>query len=71
MSIEELADIMVNIEGQVDEIMNELRQDADLRQIMDEVETQTDEGIDISPLDDIEFDIEPFDFELEVENYPW
>ena len=71
VSIEELADIMVNIEGQVDEIMNELRQDADLRQIMDEVETQTDEGIDISPLDDIEFDIQPFNFELEVENYPW
>ena len=75
VSIEELADIMVNIEGQVDQIINELRQDADLRQIMDEVERHTDqaidEGIEISPLDDVEFDIQPFDFEVEVENYPW
>ena len=66
---------MVNVEGQVDRIVNELRQDPYLRNMMDnaeaEVETQMDEGIDISPLDDIEFDIEPFDFELEVENYPW
>ena len=72
VSIEELADIMVNIEGQADQIINELREDADLRRIMDNVENQViDEGIDISPLDDIEFDIEPFDFQAEVENYDW
>ena len=73
MDINQLADIMVNVEGQVDQIVNELRQDPYLRNIMEgveaEVETQADEGIDISPLDDIEFDIEPFDFDLEVENY--
>ena len=75
MDINELADIMVNVEGQVENIVNELRQDPYLRNIMEgveaEVETQADEGIDISPLDDIEFNIEPFDFDLEVGNYPW
>ena len=73
INIEELADIMVNIEGQVDQIINELREDEDLRRIMDNVENYVaeDEGIDINPLDDIEYDIEPFDFETEVENYEW
>ena len=76
MDINQLADIMVNVEGQVDQIINELREDPYLRNIMEgveaEVETQADdEGIDISPLDNIEFDIEPFDFALELENYEW
>ena len=76
MNLDQLADIMVNVEDQVNDIMAELRQDPDLRGIMDridnEVDTQPpDEGIDISPLDDIQYDIEPFDFQLEVENYNW
>ena len=76
MDIDQLADIMVNVEGRVDQIMGELREDPYLRQIMDNVDAEfeaqpDDEGIDISPLDDIEFDIEPFDFQAEVENYDW
>ena len=76
MDLEQLADIMVNVEGQVDQIMGELREDPYLRNIMDNVDAEfeteaDDEGIDINPLEDIEFDIEPFDFGLEVEAYDW
>ena len=73
MDVNELVDIMGNVEDQVDQIIRELRQDPDLQRIMHQAETQQqeDEGIDINPLDDIEYDIEPFDFELEVENYTW
>ena len=72
VNMDELIDIMVNVEDQVDQIMNELRQDQDLRDILDQAETQPeDEGIDINPLDDIEYDIEPLDFNIEVENYLW
>ena len=75
MSLDDLADMMVNVEGQADRIIEELREDPFLRQIMDhvdeQVDTQPDEGIDISPLDDIEWDIEPFDYEVEVEPYDW
>ena len=76
MNLDQLADIMVNVEGQVNDIMAELREDPDLRRIMGEIDNEVDtqpqdEGIDISPLDDILYDIEPFDFRLEVENYNW
>ena len=72
MDLNELADIMFNVEGRVDEIIRELREDPDLRDLMEQAEAQpVDEGIDINPLDDIEYDIEPFDFEVEVESYPW
>ena len=76
MNLNHLADIMVNVEGQVDEIMSELREDPFLGDIMrnidEEFETQIDdEGFEISPLDDLEFDVEPFDFQAEVENYEW
>ena len=68
VSMSELVDIMVNVEEQVDDLMNELRQDQTLRNILDQPE---DEGIEINPLDDIEYDIEPLDFNIEVENYTW
>ena len=73
VEMNELVDIMADVEGHVEQILGELRQGPDLRAIMDEVEVQheDDEGIEINPLDDIEFDIEPFDFDLEVENYQW
>ena len=56
--------------------MAELRQDPDLNRIMNEIDNevdtaQQDEGIEISPLDDIMYDVEPFYFQLEVENYEW
>ena len=72
LDMNELIDIVNNVKGQVDQIISELRQDQDLRAIFDEPETQPeDEGIEINPLEDVEYDIEPFDFDVEIENYPW
>ena len=76
MNLDQLADMMVNIEDQANEIIAELREDPDLRDIMNNVDRELetrdiDEGIEISALDDIEYDVEPFDFEIEVENYQW
>ena len=68
VNINDLADIMANVEDSVDQIMNELDQDPVVRDILNE---PADEGIEINPLDDIEYDIEPFDFNVEVENYEW
>ena len=63
------ANVLVDIEGQVDVIMNEIMQDEELRNLLNS--EPEDEGIEITPDDDIVFDIEPFDFELEVEQYEW
>ena len=61
--------VLVNVEGQVDAIMNEIIQDEEWRNLLNaEIE---DEGIEITPDDDIVFDIDPFDFALEVELYEW
>ena len=61
--------VLAYIEGQVDAVMNEIIQDEEWRNLLNsEIE---DEGIEITPDDDIIFDIEPFDFELEVEQYQW
>ena len=66
--INDLADIMENVEAQVDEIINELAQDELLGAVLNE---PVDEGIEMNPIDDIDIDIEPFDCQLEVENYDW
>ena len=76
LNLEQLADVMVNVEGRVNEIIADLREDPFLAGIMNDVDEEIaaqpdDEGIDISPIDDIELDVEPFDYELEVENYQW
>ena len=63
-----IVNVLMNVEDQVDDIINELMQDQGMRDILAEPE---DEGIEINPLDDIAYDIEPFDFNLEVENYDW
>ena len=63
-----IVNVLMNVEDQVDDIINELMQDQGMRDILVEPE---DEGIEINPLDDIAYDIEPFDFNLEVENYDW
>ena len=68
VNINDLVGIMANVEDSVDQIMNELDQDPVVRDILNE---PPDEGIEINPLDDIEYDIEPFDFNVEVENYEW
>ena len=59
----------VDVENEVDDIMNELIENEAIRNILN-TETE-DEGIEISVFDEIEFDIEPFDFSLEVEEYDY
>ena len=66
VTMDDLANIMASVEDQVDDIVNELMQEQVIRDMITEPE---DEEIEINPLDDIAFDLEPFDFNLEVENY--
>ena len=61
--------VLVNVERQVDAIMNEIIQDEEWRNLLNA--GNEDEGIEITPDDDIVFDIDPFDFALEVELYDW
>ena len=75
LDIDSLADIMANVEGQVDEIMAGLREDPFLRNVVegveDEVQRQNDEGIEMQEFDEIDIDIDSFDFEAEVDCYEW
>ena len=57
------------LESQIDAIINELMQDEDLRNAVDQ-ETD-DDGIEISLWDELAMDIEPFDYQLEVEAGDW
>ena len=66
--VNELMQEPANVEDQINDIVNELMQDPAVRDVLSEPE---DEGIKLNPLDDICYDIEPFDFNLEVENYDW
>ena len=67
--IEDEAENEVHTENEVDAIINELMQDEAIRNVLDS-ETE-DEGIGINLFDEIAFDIEPFDYELEVEGVDW
>ena len=51
-----------------DEIINEILGDPDAREIFRHNE---DEGIDLDIFEELQGDIEPFDFEQEVEGYDW
>ena len=66
--VDNIVDVLMNVEDRVDDIIHELMQDQAIRDIIVE---PGDEGIEINPLDDIVYDIEPFDFNAEVENYNW
>ena len=55
-----------NISQQIDNIVNELLQEEVLRDIFHQPEP-VDEGIELNIYDEIQGDIEPFDFEIEVE----
>ena len=68
VGMNDLINIMSNVEEQVDDVINELMREEAVRNILDQ---PTDEGIEIDPLDDIDIDIEPFDFDAEVEQYFW
>ena len=83
VDINDLADILENVESQVNNIMNELVLDTLLSGILNQppldnmmnpvVVEPVDEGIELNPLDDLDDDlvIEPFDYALEVETYDW
>ena len=66
---DQAANVLDDIEGQVDGIMNELMQDEEFRNLLNP--EPEDEGIEMTLFDDIVFDIEPFDFDVEVEGYDW
>ena len=55
--------------NEVDDILNEIMINEDVRNILEQPDPTVDEGIELNILDEIEFDIEPFDFDLEVEAY--
>ena len=55
--------------NEVDDILNEMMVNEDIRNILEQPDPTVDEGIELNIFDEIEFDIEPFDFDLEVEAY--
>ena len=66
------ANDIVDIERQIDQIVNELMQEEELRGVLEmENDDDDDEGIEISVWDELALDIEPFDYELEVEGVDW
>ena len=68
-------DIEVFSDERLQEIINELRDDPELRNIFDEPENlsdQEDEGVELRTLEEeVELDFEPFDYRLEVELGDW
>ena len=58
----------IDIRQQIDNIINELQQEEVLREMFYQTEPE-DEGIELNIHDEIQGDIEPFDFENEVEQY--
>ena len=56
-----------DIRQHIDEILDEMLADEDLNNILMEPNPVEDEGIELNLLDEIYHDIEPFDYELEVE----
>ena len=76
IDINDLADIMENVDAEVESIMDELARDQALADILNrpvDVEEPADEGIELNPDDDIDIDIDvqPFDYNLEVDSYEW
>ena len=56
---------------QVDDLVNHMIRDDELRAILDAGEPEDDEGIELNICDEIEMDIEPFDFRMEMEALGW
>ena len=53
----------------VDDIVDQMMMNEDLRNILEQPQPAVDEGIELNIFDEIEFDIEPLDYSLEVEPY--
>ena len=55
----------------INEIMKELTENQDLQNLLErlDVDDDNDEGVELYPYEEIEMDIEPFDFNIEVELY--
>ena len=78
IDLNDMVDIMETVEAEVDSIMAELAADQDLADILNrpvdvEEPVEADEGIHLNPDDDIDndLDVQPFDYELEVDRYDW
>ena len=65
------ANAIAAIDRQIDQIVNELMQEEELRGVLERENDDDDEGIEISVWDEIALDIEPFDYALEVEGVDW
>ena len=58
-----------NLNNEADDLINELMQDEAIRNLFEQ--PAEDEGIELNIFDEIEFDIEPFDFDTEVEPFDY
>ena len=56
-----------DIRREIDDILNEMLADEDLYNILQEPTIHEDEGIELNFEDEIYNDIQPFDYELEIE----
>ena len=64
---------ILDMNERIDEIIRELQQDPDLGDILNKRinEEEGDKGIELDVHAELEVDIEPFDYELEVELGDW
>ena len=51
------------------DIVNEMEEESERQNMLQQPDVFEDEGIELNPYIDIEMDIEPFDFNIEVEHY--
>ena len=58
-----------NILIQVDNIINELVMNEDVRDILEQPNPTEDEGIELNPFEELYGDIEEFDYTLEVGSF--
>ena len=66
---ESIGHLPPNLNNEADDIINELVQDEAVRNMFQQ--SAEDEGIGLNVFDEIEFDIEPFDFDVEVESFDY
>ena len=62
-------DTRVLINDIIVDIVNEMEEESERQNMLQQPDVFEDEGIELNPYIDIEMDIEPFDFNIEVEHY--
>ena len=58
-------------DNQASDILDELAENNDMRNFLEQPVFPEDEGIGLNIFDEIEFDIEPFDYNIDVEPYDY